>query len=146
MYGYNLIHGNIIPSNVVYTNENHYLLVDTGQYLLNNNYNNSSKTFDISFISQFYSPEYLSDKETTIESDIWGFGCILAFIASGSLPINIMNKHTINLFNYMSYSIKEIITNIITGCMIYNQFERITPYELILYNESILNVILIYLL
>lgn len=138
MSGYNLIHGSIIPSNVVYANENHFLLVDTSQYLLNNN----SKTFDISFMSQFYSPEYLCDKQITIENDIWGFGCILAFITSGTLPINIMNQHTVSVFNYLSESIKVIITDIIKGCMNHNQFKRITPYELILYNESISNIII----
>lgn len=138
------MHGNVIPSNVVYTNNNHFLLVDTGHYLLND-----ERQFNISFHSQFYNPEYLCNKEQSIESDIWGFGLILAFIVSGEYPINILNGCEWKIYINLTDNEKDVVYDLVTKCLNYDQYKRITPYELILYNESIyisLNYFLYYFL
>lgn len=92
---HDLVHGDLKPSNIFILDEGKCIIADYYKYKLlpekfpNNNLVDNS----------FYSPEIISNKHQTIESDIWSFGCLIYYCCIGKSP-------------FYADSIKEIHENI----------------------------------
>lgn len=72
-----LIHGNIKPSNILITEDNHYLIADQCQNIIKTNETMTVKDY------QYVSPEMIKGKEITEKSDMWSFGCVVYYILTG---------------------------------------------------------------
>lgn len=112
----NLINGNINPRNIIIISEN-----DLDDNDLDDNYKLSNyNLYKILKINEYendeiyyLSPEIILEKEISIKSDIWSFGCLLFYLINGyNLFHNKNIKDLIKTMNHENYKIKENELNI----------------------------------
>lgn len=86
LHRYEFTHGNIKPSNILITETGHFILSDYCENIL---YINTQNGIPVNMSNCHYlSPETLCEKELKKESDLFSFGCVLYYLASGKNPFN----------------------------------------------------------
>lgn len=121
----NLIHGNIKPSNIIITEDNHYLISDQCQNLIKSAESKTVNDF------QYYSPEMIKGLEITDKSDMWSFGCVIYYILTGKSAFSGNERSGYDL------EVSKCKYEKITNCGIYSEaynhlIERLlleNPYE-----------------
>lgn len=74
LHSINISHLNLKPSNILISSSNEIYVSD---YSINSLRNSNNIPFSS---IQYFSPEQLLNRETSYESDIWSFGCIIYYI------------------------------------------------------------------
>lgn len=93
LHANNIVSGSIKPSNVLITNDGHFVLCDNCQYLLYVNSDNSipMNNRNVNYIA----PELLENKPVDKSIDIWNIGTLFYYCLSGENPFedtNFINK------------------------------------------------------
>nr|XP_023025583.1 3-phosphoinositide-dependent protein kinase 1-like [Leptinotarsa decemlineata]ALE20563.1 pdk [Leptinotarsa decemlineata] len=86
-----IIHRDLKPENLLFDENWHLLITDLGSAKILSSEKpeaDKSKTRRNSFVgtAQFVSPEMLTDSQSSFESDLWAFGCILFQMVCGEMP------------------------------------------------------------
>src|ERR1041385_5554980 len=85
LHNNNLIHQDFHPGNLLFNNEKALLITDFG---LCNQTNQSSQSIDIYGVMPYVAPEVLKGKPYTKAADIYSFGMIMYFVATGCQPFS----------------------------------------------------------
>jgi serine/threonine protein kinase len=83
LHNNDLIHQDFHPGNLLFNNQKALLITDFG---LCNQTNQSSQSNDIYGVMPYVAPEVLKGKPYTKAADIYSFGMIMYFIATGGQP------------------------------------------------------------
>lgn len=136
---YDLIHGNLKPTNIFITKERKICTLD---YFLNE----IREIVNPNVIYYYYfSPEQISGKEMNSTSDIWSLGCVLYFIfAKSHLFVSDSLYHLISLqqnTKFINLTCPSVYNDIINGTLKYIPKERMTIREIL---QLLSNSIILY--
>src|ERR1044071_8823976 len=93
LHNSNIIHQNFHPGNLLFNNRKTLLITDFGLYNLTNQ---NSQSANIYGVMPYVAPEILKGKPYTKAADIYSFGMIMYFMATGKQPFaNCAHDHNL---------------------------------------------------
>ncbi|EGC33059.1 hypothetical protein DICPUDRAFT_56680 [Dictyostelium purpureum] len=86
LHGLGIVHRDLKPENILLSGDMHIKITDFGTASQPSHPTQPTRANSFVGTAEYVSPELISNKETSTDSDLWALGCIIYQLATGKLP------------------------------------------------------------